>query len=137
MSIKKSTIVPFLAPLASFAVLSIPALAFAASDADYFPICACCLSNDPCTFKNFFEVIDKLIKALLYLSFFIAVIMNIKGGVTIIIGSGSDAERKKGRETITYAIYGMLVAFGAWLIINTVLTVFTGGDKSIGSYLTF
>jgi type IV secretory pathway VirB2 component (pilin) len=132
MNINKKSVVPF---LTASAILLSPTLIFAA-DSSYFPICDCCTSaTTPCTLKNFFEVVSKLIKAVLYLSFFIAVLMIIKGGITIILGADKPGEVTKGRETVTWAIYGMLIAFGAWLIINTVLTIFTG--EGVSTYLTF
>ena len=108
-------------------LLASPFFAVAADvESSYFPICPCCAAGEVCHLKDFFVVIDKIIKAALYLAFFIAVIMIIWGGVQILIAAGDPGQIKKGKATVTWAIWGMVVAFGAWLIINTVLVVFTG-----------
>lgn len=131
MNIKKNILTPL---TVSLVTLLSPVFVLAA-DTKFFPVCECCSSPTPCSVKDFFVVVDKIIDAALYLSFFIAVIMIIKGGVTILLGAGKPAEVTKGRETVTWAIWGMVIAFGAWLIVNTVLTVFTG--EGISGYLNF
>lgn len=88
-------------------------------------LCQCCTSDVPCSLMDFFTLLKTLINAMLFAAFPIAVIMIIKGGFTILTSEGNPGKMGEGRKIVEWAIYGMLITFGAWLIVNTLLTTFT------------
>ncbi|NOY35352.1 MAG: hypothetical protein GXP44_00235, partial [bacterium] len=51
----------------------------------------------------------------------LAIVALIYGGFMWITAGGNPGKIDKGRKAIEYAIYGMIFAFGAWLIVDTVL----------------
>ena len=51
---------------------------------------------------------------------FLAVLMIVIGGVRYMIGGANESERSEGKKYISSALWGLLLAFGAWLIINTI-----------------
>ena len=53
--------------------------------------------------------------------------MFVYGGFTMILSFGSAEKFKKGRDILVAAVVGMLIAFGAYLIVNFVLDVFQVG----------
>lgn len=57
---------------------------------------------------------------LVYISAAVAVIMIIFGGYKMLISGGSEEQFKKGRQTLVYAVVGLLVAILAGTIVNLV-----------------
>lgn len=126
----KNKIILYLA----FLLVLVPSF-FQASAADTV-ICACCNTNTPCTFQDFFTVTDALITYIRNIAFFVAVLMIIKGGAHIMMSEGKPAEIQKGRDTLTWALIGMFAVFGSWLIITAVLIAISGGSiTSISSFI--
>lgn len=86
----------------------------------------------PCTdncnlcylFTGVKNIIDFLVQGI---AFPLAVLMLIYGGVKILTSGGSEEGRKKGKEAIESALWGLVLTFGAWLIIDTLLKYLTGG----------
>lgn len=56
----------------------------------------------------------------------IAVALLIVGGYKYITAAGNEENSRKARETITYAVIGLVVVLAAYLIINTVLKALMG-----------
>ncbi len=77
----------------------------------------------PCQLCHFFVMLQGIIEFLLVppdgIVFIIAVIMLVIGGAMIIFSGASPSLFKKGKDTITWAIVGLVVIFGAWLFVNT------------------
>lgn len=88
-------------------------------------LCQCCVNDVPCSLMDFFVLLKTLINAMLFASLPIAVIMIIMGGFKILTAQDNAGQRDKGKEMVTWAVYGMLITFGAWLIVNTLLATFT------------
>lgn len=65
-------------------------------------------------------------KNLIGLAGFIAIIYIMIGGFTMVMSSGNQDQVQKGKNTLTYAIIGFLVAMAAFLIVSTFLDQFTG-----------
>ena len=82
-------------------------------------------ATEPCHLADIVTLLDHIVKIALYLSFFIGVIMLVYGGFKMITAAGNTSDVEKGKDAIKYAIIGMLVAFGAWLIVNTILVELT------------
>lgn len=57
----------------------------------------------------------------------VAFVMFVYGGFTMILSFGSAEKFKKGRDILVAAVAGMIIAFGAYLIVNFVLDVFQVG----------
>ncbi len=57
----------------------------------------------------------------------VAFVMFVYGGFTMILSFGSAEKFKKGRDILVAAVVGMIIAFGAYLIVNFVLDVFQVG----------
>lgn len=75
------------------------------------------------TFKN-------IINVLLYVIGAVAVIMLIVGGIRYTISSGDSGQVTSAKNTIMYAIVGLILAFLAYAIVNFVLTGLGSGDAS-------
>lgn len=72
--------------------------------------------TNPCPFGNYLNII---IKVIIGFSAVLAMVMIVVGGIEYLTSelvSGKEA----GRETITNAILGLLIALGAYLILNTI-----------------
>jgi len=69
-----------------------------------------------CAFGNYLNIMIKLI---LGIAAVLAMIMIIKGGFEY-MGSSLPSEKESGKGTITNAIFGLILALGAYLILYTV-----------------
>ncbi|HVE80556.1 MAG TPA: hypothetical protein VNA68_00200 [Candidatus Dormibacteraeota bacterium] len=68
----------------------------------------------PIIFANIIEII-------LILSGVLAVIMIIWAGINYVISQGDPGRIKSAKDTITYAIFGLVLSAGAFLIIEFIL----------------
>ncbi len=68
------------------------------------------------------SVFQRITNTLLFLVGAISVIMLIVGGIRYIISSGDQNQVTGAKNTIMYAIVGIIVAVMAWGIVNFVLT---------------
>lgn len=66
-------------------------------------------------------VVNKLIKGVLGVIGVLALIAFIWGGVLWMISMGDEAKIKKGKEMMIYAVWGIVVIFGAYAILDLVL----------------
>ncbi len=78
-----------------------------------------------CTFGHLVEMVDKIVQfALFNIAIPIAVVVVVIGGVTIMTSGGNESKIAKGKQMMTGTFVGLLIAFGAWLIVETVINVF-------------
>ncbi len=75
-------------------------------------------------------VFQTITNILLFLIGAIAVIMLIIGGVRYVISGGDQAQVTSAKNTILYAIVGIVVAFLAYAAVNFVLTSLNNGTSS-------
>lgn len=68
------------------------------------------------------SIIKTIVNILLYLIGIIAVIMLIIGGIRYAVSGGDQAAVTAAKNTILYAIIGLVVAIFAYAIVNWVLT---------------
>ena len=61
--------------------------------------------------------------------FVIAPIFIAYGGIMIIAAGGSEARFSRGKQIVTAAVIGFLLALGAWLIITTFFGIIAGGSS--------
>lgn len=65
-----------------------------------------------------------VIEMIVYLAGIIAIVMIIWGGFRMIISQGNPESIKEARQTILYAIIGLIVAISAKVIMNVVVGIF-------------
>ena len=91
--------------------------ACSASNAGDNPICDSTDEEAP-------ALIGTLINVLLFVIGALAVVMLIWGGIRYTTSAGNAASIKAAKDTIMYAIIGLVVAFLAYAIVNWVLEIF-------------
>lgn len=92
------------------------------------PLVPCDTRADPraCRIADIFDSEDGLIKRvidfiLIYLIVPVATISVAVAGFRLIIAGDKPGEREKSKEILISVVIGFVLAFGAWLVINTVL----------------
>jgi hypothetical protein len=81
---------------------------------------AVCKNKDSITTAS---LVSTIVNALLYLVGVVSVVMIIFGGIQFTTSQGNSANVAKAKNTITYAVIGLVVAFLAYAIINWVFDV--------------
>lgn len=71
------------------------------------------------------EVVPNVITILLSVSGVIAVLFIIIGGFQYMTSSGNPEAAKKGRQTLTYAIVGLVIIVLSYIIVSVVLNTLT------------
>jgi len=79
-----------------------------------------------CTTKNndFNSIVKTIINTLLFLVGAISVIMIVIGGIMYTTSAGNSGQVTQAKNTIIYAVVGLVVAFLAYAIINYVVSWF-------------
>lgn len=92
-----------------------------------------CAANSPtggpteaCGFCDAIVVTTNIITYLWELCLIIAVGMIVYGALRLVLSAGSPKNIEAGKKAITLAITGLAIALGAWIIINTLLSLLTG-----------
>jgi len=73
---------------------------------------------------NVGDLLGTIINTMLFLVGAISVVMVIFGGIQYTISTGDSGRVSKAKNTITYAIVGLIVSFLAYAIVNWVLKLF-------------
>ena len=71
--------------------------------------------------KGVFDILGRIINILLIVGGFIAVLMVIIGGITYSLSGGDAAQTKRGKDTVLYAVIGLVVSIMAFAIVNFVI----------------
>ncbi len=87
------------------------------------------LNNGACTGNKIcgndgttvFDILKNVINLLLVVSGFVAVLMIIIGGITYTTSAGDANQTKRGKDTVIYAVIGLIVAIMSFAIVNFVL----------------
>lgn len=109
----------FVAKAASLAIFSLALVPFAANAA--LVLCGTSTTS-ACNFCDLFILAQTIIYFLmLEIALPLAIVALIYGGFMWITAGGNPGKIDKGRKAIEYAIYGMIFAFAAWLIVDTVM----------------
>lgn len=74
-------------------------------------------------------VFKQVTNTILYIVGIIAVIMLIIGGIRYVISGGDAKKVTDAKNTVLYAIIGLIIAFLAFAIVNFVITALPGGPK--------
>jgi len=117
-----------LAVVASFALLFIfftPALAETNSNlGDIIP----CEGNE-CGVCDIFKLISNIIKfAAFTIAAPLAGIIMAYGGFKLITAGGNESDRSKGTNAIWAAVWGILITFGAYVIVNAIIGGLAGNS---------
>ncbi len=90
----------------------------------------------PATLQSLEGIIQNILELALSLGGLAAFVMLIVGGFKYLASGGDPKQAESARSTITMAIVGLLVAIGAWLILNFI-SDFTGiGDPLFNFSIT-
>ena len=84
-----------------------------------------CVSSPTCT-CNFTDLITKIINFVLIVIGSVAVLMLVWAGILFVTSAGSPEKISKGKQALTYAIIGLVIAFaggGLILVIKEVIGV--------------
>ena len=80
--------------------------------------------GDSCKWNDLYVLFKKIIDFAIYnLVFPISAVMIVVGGGFIMTASGSTSRVAKGKEILTAAIVGLLIALLSWLIIDTIIKI--------------
>lgn len=84
--------------------------------------------DDICTYNDLVDTVERVVfAALMYIAIPGAVIVIIIGGFNMIFSGGNESKFNNGKKIIQAAIIGLALAFGAWLIVETILNIFFAG----------
>lgn len=87
---------------------------------------ATCNVEGPCTFCDGMKVIFNIVETLVFVVIPLAVLVIVYGGIRLVTASGSEENVKKGKDAITNAVIGVVIALAAWVVINETLHILTG-----------
>lgn len=59
-----------------------------------------------------------------------ALLMFVYGGVLWMTSRGEEKQVKKGKETITYAVLGLVIIFSSYVLVNALITGITTGSAA-------
>lgn len=86
--------------------------------------------GDPCTLCDLSILADRFTRFLLFnVMLPIAALMILVGGVMLLTARDNQQRQTQGKAVLWYAVWGMIIAFAAWLIVSTFLA--TLGYKGV------
>lgn len=83
------------------------------------------LNQPDCGKEQLFVLFNTLVEFGLSIVVFLVAIAIVFGGFLILTSAGNPEKVSRGRKAITSAIVGAVIVFSAWLIVNTLITIFT------------
>jgi len=94
-----------------------------------------------CNLCHAFILVQNIINLFLSLIILIAPVILMFGGFMILSSGGTPERTSYGKRILTHAIIALLIAFGGWMIINTVLITVAGsvevGGQKVGQIQGF
>lgn len=79
--------------------------------------------QNPCTLADFFVLLGNIYNFIVKtIAAPLATIAIVIGGVMMLISAGNPGRFQQGKQILIYAIIGLVLAFGSWLIVKTLLT---------------
>ena len=76
-----------------------------------------------------YQLIGRIIKALLGLSGSAALLMFVYGGFQYLTSAGDSNKVKKGKDTLINAVLGLAIIFGSFVIVNQIIIILTTTTK--------
>jgi len=80
-----------------------------------------------CQWEDFFQLAKNIIDFLMYIVIPLATVMIVAGGIFILTAGDSTSRVAKGKEIITSAVVGLLIALLSWLVIDTIIKIVAVG----------
>lgn len=78
--------------------------------------------GDPCEFSDIIVLINNIISFLLFnLAIPVSAIMFAAGGFMLVTAGGNEGKIAKAKEIFSSVLIGLLIAFMAWIIVQTLL----------------
>ena len=74
------------------------------------------------------DLVKNIVNIFLYAVGVLSVIMLIWGGIRYTTSAGDSNKVQSAKNTVLYAVVGLVVAILAWAIVNMVITRFTSGS---------
>lgn len=90
-------------------------------------------SGQPVTLFGAGGIFTTIVNILLFIIGALSVIMLIIGGIRYTVSGGNQSAITAAKNTIMYAIVGIIIAVLAYAIVNFVLSALTGGGTSGGT----
>ncbi|MCX6731510.1 MAG: hypothetical protein NTX55_00795 [Candidatus Parcubacteria bacterium] len=89
-----------------------------------------------CTVCDLFVLVKKVVDFLTEaVAMPVAVIILIYGGIMMLTSGGSEDKIRKGKSAVWGAVWGLVIVFAAWLIIDTIIKwLGTGGQGVIQNW---
>lgn len=107
--------------LFNFFLLLLPAIAFAEEKKREVEVLV-----NPLGTTDIRIVIGNVIKGLLGLAGIAALLMFVYGGILWVTSGGKPEQVKKGKDTLIWAVIGIVVLFSAYALVSAVIGVLTG-----------
>ncbi|KKS96792.1 hypothetical protein A3B05_00775 [Candidatus Giovannonibacteria bacterium RIFCSPLOWO2_01_FULL_43_160] len=96
------------------------------------PLVPCGTQFIPCTPCHLWLLSSRIVSFLLFqLATPILVIALLAGGIVWLTSSGNPAQIEKGKKILTSSIVGIFIAFGGWLIVNSIIQTLAEGKGII------
>ncbi|MAZ40807.1 hypothetical protein CL654_01680 [bacterium] len=83
---------------------------------------------EPCRVCHLYILADTIIDFLLIIIIPVAALVIAWGGIQYMLAAGNVGSTGKAQSTIKNGVYGIIIAFAAWLIINTIISVLANGS---------
>lgn len=126
-AIKRVLATALMVPALAFGVISLVPAGFAsAAPGDKIQEGINATTDDPGGSANLNDVFKTVVNVLLYVIGAISVVMLIYGGIRYTISGGDSSRVTAAKNTIMYALIGLVIAFLAYAIINWVLSSLSG-----------
>jgi Type IV secretion system pilin len=94
----------------------------------------CFGSNSGCGWKQLEPLVTAILKNLILIGMFVAVSMVSYAGFVLLKGFGDASARSKARHIFMSVIVGLIILFGAYFIVDTILTKLLV-DKGTGTII--
>lgn len=83
-----------------------------------------------CDFCQLLKLGQNVINFLFEIAIPIGVIFIVYGAFMIMFAAGSSERVKRGREILTTAVTGVVIALVSWVVLNTIINVISGGSAA-------
>jgi hypothetical protein len=84
--------------------------------------------SDACTVGDLFKTVVVITNFLIAFAGLVATLMIVKGGLSMVVSAGNPTGYGSAKKTLTGAIFGLVLVFVAFVLVNTLLA----GSLSLG-----
>lgn len=89
-------------------------------------------SGGVCSTTRFADLVSRVVLILLTVSGLVAVVLIIIGGFQMILSRGNEESAKKGKQTLTYAVIGLVVVIMSFAIVSIITGTLTSNSFMTG-----